>query len=287
MNQDNSCLNRRRWISPPVLSAIAFCALSALSSTTVAQSFEGYTEPFRVVNVATSETGIVATVRVQEGDYVQKGEELATLDSDLHQVMLAIAAEQMKAVGRLQAAQSELSVKEQRLEKLIQLRDEGNARQEEVERTQADVEIATSQVEAIHEELKVRKLEHERARLQLARRTIRAPLDGVITKSLKAEGEFVAPNDPVLFTIASLDPILANHSLPSKQISAFRVGQNVEVTIETSGRRVQGVVEMISPVTDAGSGTVPIKIRIANPEGRIRSGERCILELPAQPHAES
>jgi multidrug efflux pump subunit AcrA (membrane-fusion protein) len=51
----------------------------------------GLTEPFRVVNVATTETGVVSTVTPREGDAVRKGEVLAT-DNDLHLTVLAIAA---------------------------------------------------------------------------------------------------------------------------------------------------------------------------------------------------
>ncbi len=250
-----------------------------------AQTIEGFTEPFRVANVATTETGVVMTVIVREGDVVQKGQPLATLDSDLHLTVLAIAAEQMKAVGRLRSAQAELELQQGKLEKLTLLREDGHARQEEVERTQAAVDIAQSQVLSIREELAVRKLEHERATLQLARRTIRAPLDGVITKTVKSEGEFVGPNDPVLFTIAKLDLLLANFSIPSSYLATVRIGQEVEVVVEASGKRVRGIVDLISPITDAGSGTVPIKVRLENPQGRIRSGERCLLEIPSRSDA--
>ncbi|MBC7852806.1 MAG: efflux RND transporter periplasmic adaptor subunit, partial [Pirellulaceae bacterium] len=194
-----------------------------------------------------------------------------------------IAAEQMKAVGRLQSAQSELELQQNKLDKLTLLREKGHARQEEVERTRADVAIARSHVLQVQEELAVRKLEHEKASLQLARRTIRAPLDGVITKTIKSEGEFVAPNDPVLITIAKLDPLLANFAVPSGQLTAIRVGGEVEVVIEASGKRVRGVVQSISPITDAASGTVPIKVRLDNPKGFFRSGERCLLTIPSLP----
>ncbi len=262
------------------------CLLSVLSAggpAAALETLEGFTEPFRVVNVATTETGVVARVLVHEGDFVRKGQELATLDSDLHLTMLAITVEQMKAIGRLQSAQAELELQQSKLEKLTLLRERGHARQEEVERTRTDVAICRSHVLSIQEDLAVRKLEHEKASLQLARRTIRAPLDGVITKTTKSEGEFVAPNDPVLITIAKLDPLLANFSVPSSQLAAMHVGREVDVVLEASGSRVRGVVETISPVTDAGSGTVPIKVRLDNPKGLFRSGERCLLAIPSLP----
>ena len=136
--------------------------LTAVGPAAAVETLEGFTEPFRVVNVATTETGVVARVLVREGDLVKKGQELAALDSDLHLTVLAIAAEQMKAVGRLQSAQSELELQQNKLDKLTLLREKGHARQEEVERTRADVAIARSHVLSIQEELAVRKMEHGR-----------------------------------------------------------------------------------------------------------------------------
>jgi hypothetical protein len=39
-------------------------------------------------------------------------------------------------------------------------------------------------------------------------------------------------------------------------------------------------VEFISPVIDAESGTIRVKVRVNNSENRVRSGERCTLRLP-------
>lgn len=276
----------RRWHQPSVIAGFLIPALIAVApAAAVAESLEGFTEPFRVVNVATTETGVVDRVLVREGEWVKKGQELAILDNDLHLTLLAIAAEQMNASGRMQSAQSEMELQQRRLDKLMLLREKGHAREEEVERARADSAIAKAQVLAIQEDLAVRRLEHEKASLLLARRTIRAPLDGVITKAVKAEGEFVAPNDPVLFTIAKLDPLLANFSVASINLSTIRIGQEIQVVMEASGQRVSGIVETIAPVTDAGSGTVPIKVRINNPKGLFRSGERCILEISILPRA--
>ena len=40
-------------------------------------------------------------------------------------------------------------------------------------------------------------------------------------------------------------------------------------------------IEFISPVADAESGTLLVKLRVDNPKGEYRSGMRCTLELPA------
>jgi multidrug efflux pump subunit AcrA (membrane-fusion protein) len=45
-------------------------------------------------------------------------------------------------------------------------------------------------------------------------------------------------------------------------------------------RSLEGTIEFISPVTDAESGTVRVKVRMDNRSGLFRSGQRCSLQLP-------
>jgi RND family efflux transporter MFP subunit len=245
-----------------------------------ASHVDGFTEPYRSVNVSTTETGIIRTIEVHEGDAVEAGQVLATLDSEVHAALLAIAEENMNAQGRLDASRAELELRSNRLEKLEDLRLKGFARQEEVERARADVAIAKAQVVSAREELLVRKLEYEKIKIQLERRTVRAPLAGVVTVVHKEPGEFVAPNAPELLKLVQLDWLLAVFSIPSHQALLLTAGQTVIVRLADGLRPLEGTIEFISPVTDAESGTVRVKVRMDNRSGLFRSGQRCSLQLP-------
>lgn len=286
MNSTRFILPTRWQFTPPT--TLVVVALVLLSATVVkGEQLDGFTEPYLTTNVATAETGLVMTVSARDGDVVKKGQILAILDNDVHLALLAIAAEQMNSLGKLDTARAELELQERKLEKLKTLREKGLARPEELERTRTDVAIARAQLAAIQEDLAVRKLEHERTRLQLERRTIRAPHDGIIAKMHKQEGEFVAPHEPVLFTLVQLDPLWATFSVPSHLLGAIRHRQKVLVGIAGNAARVPGVIDQISPITDAESGTVRIKVRIENPQGLYRSGERCTLPITSAPQSAS
>jgi RND family efflux transporter MFP subunit len=240
---------------------------------------DGFTEPYRTVNVAAVETGTIKSISVREGDPVEKGQVLAQLDNELYLALLAIADESMRAQGQLKSAQAELEMRCQRLEKLEELRTQGHARQEEVERARADVAIGDARVLSAKEVLEVKRLEYEKVKVQLERRVIRAPLSGTVNVLYKDEGEFVAPNDPYVLEIVELDPLLATFSVPSYLAVRLQVAQSVPVFLDDASQFVQGTIELISPVTDAESGTVRVKIRIPNAEGKYRSGERCTLQI--------
>jgi RND family efflux transporter MFP subunit len=253
----------------------------ALWSAGIARAgeYDGFTEPYRKVNVASVETGTIKSLDVQEGAAVEKGQVVARLDDDLYVSLVAIADESMRAQGTLKSAEVELDMRRERWEKLNKLRAEGHARQEEVDRAWADVEIADARVLSAKELMEVKRLEYEKAKIQLARRSIVAPLAGVVNTIHKNEGEFVAPNDPYVVEIVALNPLLATFSLPSQDAAHLHQGDTVPVYLDSADGLVQGQVETIAAVTDAESGTTRVKVRIANDQRKFRSGERCTLQL--------
>jgi RND family efflux transporter MFP subunit len=247
---------------------------------------DGFTEPYQTIDVAAAEPGILTDIKVREGDAVREGQLLATLDHDVMLALLAIAEQGMRATGALDAARAELRLRQSRLEKLEMLRSEGHARQEEVERARTDVAIAESQVRTAQEDQLIRKLEYEKIKVQIEHRMLRAPLDGVISRIEKDKGEYVAPSDPHVMTLVQLNPLSATFSLTVAQAAQLAVGQKVTLRpldaldeVSPLETPLEAVVEFIAPVTDAESGTVRVKVRIENPDGQHRSGERCSLEL--------
>jgi RND family efflux transporter MFP subunit len=262
-----------------ILGALIVAPLAASAQTT---EVEGLTEPYRAINVAAPEPGVISRIIVQEGTAVRHGQVLASLDNEVHLATLAIAQKNMECVGGLNSAIAELQLRKDRLEKLEVLRAKGHARQEEVDRARAELTIAEAKLLSVQEDLAIKKLEYEKIKAQLERRVIRAPADGVITKLFKDEGEYAAPNDATLFTIVQLNRLRAVFSVPSPAAHDLRIEQTVQISFPDLPSPARGVIEFVSPVTDAESGTVRVKICIDNMEGTYRGGERCTLELPKE-----
>tara|TARA_R110002111_G_scaffold1162_2_gene8219 strand:- start:14767 stop:15585 length:819 start_codon:yes stop_codon:yes gene_type:complete len=251
--------------------------LFCIPSPALASDMEGYTEPYRIIRVATDETGIVEKVYISEGQAVEKGVPLISLNNDIQNALLAIAEQNMNAQGRLESAQAELQLRNERLKILQSLRLEGNARQEEVERAKYEENVAKANIQTVKEDLVARKLEYEKIKTQIKRRTIRAPISGVVNLIHKEQGEFVAPNSPETMTLVQIDKLLAYFTLTTQQASQMKIDDTVNIRFCISHFKTEGTVEYISPVTDAQSGTVLVKVRIDNRNGKFRSGERCCI----------
>ncbi len=71
----------------------------------------GLTEPFRNIDVAATEAGVLAELLVKEGDTVKQGDELARLNCESLTALLAISKQSMESKGRLLAVQAELKLR--------------------------------------------------------------------------------------------------------------------------------------------------------------------------------
>jgi len=251
--------------------------LALVSGRCLADDIQSFTEPYRTINLAAAESGIVIGLNVEEGDSVEKDQALADLNQDVLKAGVEIARSHRDAVSGLKSAESELKLRSERLRKLRELRQNENASEEEVNRAQLEFEVAEARVLQVREQLEIKRLEYERIRLQLALRTVRSPIDGVVTEVYRDIGEFVSPADPVVMTIVQLNPLRATFPVPIADVKSLRKGQTISVKVEGVAKTVKAQVELVSPVINADSQTVRVKVELPNPGYRIRSGAKCFF----------
>lgn len=236
---------------------------------------EGFAEPYRTVQVASPEPGIVAEVHVREGSRVAKGDLLVELDTGTLEIALAIAKTRRDATGRQRAAHAELTLRAQRRAKLEELLAKGNASLEEVDRAIADEEIAAATLASVEEDRQANALEVDRIAEQIDRLRVRAPLDGRVTRVLREPSEHLSLSQPGVVTLVQLNPLRVVMFAPIVRIEAIQEKEKVTVRFTDLSRDVDGTVEYISPVSDAQSGTVEVHIVVPNGDESIRGGSRC------------
>jgi RND family efflux transporter MFP subunit len=259
---------------------------SLLLFSTVASSaeIEGFSEPWRTIDIAAADSGIVAELLVSEGTTVAAGELLGQLHLSVHEAALAAACKAAESQGRLQSAQADLKLKADRLQKLQGLLENKHASQEEVDRAVLERDIAAAQLLAVQEDLELRLLEQQRIAAQLEQRRFRSPISGIVSKIDKEPGEFVSANDPVILQIVQLDQLRLVFSVPAEHIPALRKLDTVRIRCGELPEPIAAKIDFISPLIDPQSSTVRVKVRLPNPEGLYPCGTRCwlILDQPQQ-----
>ena len=238
----------------------------------------GFTEPYRSVEVAAPESGTIEDIVVRQGQLVKKGDVIAVLDQDVLLASLEIAKAKAESTAKLDAAKIELLLKQRRLDNFYRL-GKDNSSNEEVERARADTDLARSTVLAAQEELKLNALEMKRIQVQLDRRTIRSPIDGVVTRLHHEVGEFIPQTDPKVATIVDLNRLRVVFHPPTRLVEMLDPKAPVPVRLLRTNEVVQAEIEYVSPVTNADSGSVRVEVIFDNSSGKHRSGMRSALSL--------
>lgn len=259
---------------------VTFVLALTVCQRATAATVEGFAEPFRQIELATgAETGVLSEILVREGSQVREGQIVAVMDNRVLKVTLEIAARRAEFDGRLNAALAEQSMRQRRLERLRELRQQGHASPAEIDRAEADAAIADAQVKLSLEERELARLECEHIRAQIEQRRLRSPINGVVVEVFREAGESIFFSDPRVMTLVQLHPLRVKFPVSIIQSQNFRVGDRVPIQLPEFRVTVDAEVELISPVLDAKSGTVLVTCLIDNQDGKYRSGMRCLLKV--------
>jgi len=181
--------------------------------------------------------GRIASVRVDAGSTVKKGDILVELDAERPKLELE------RARARFQS----LAEKHQMLGQLVKT---GNA--------------STTEAKAAEMEYRVAQADLQLAELALQGTRIVAPMDGTITNWNVQVGQYVAVGQS-LGTVADLRRVLALVSLPPQEVNKLAVGRRCQIKLESLGETYQGAVGRIEP-TITQSGTINVYVTIDPPE---------------------
>lgn len=197
-------------------------------------------------------TGLVKTVLVEEGDHVEAGQVLATLDTERQRIQLA----QGKAdLGQLK---SEM----ERMEKMYQRK---LVSADVYDKLKWQLESMTAAVQM--QELSLRDTE------------IRAPISGVIARRYVKVGQLITEySSKALFHVVSQQRLEAVINLPEHQLQRAKVGQTAYLNFAGMPQH-QAQIVRISPVVDATSGTARVTIGIENNDLVLKAGMFAQVEL--------
>jgi RND family efflux transporter MFP subunit len=259
---------------------LALAATLGPTSLKAEGGIEGFTAPYRQIELAVGEPGVLTMVAVQPGSQVEPGQIVAQLDTSVLERTLDIARQRSESLGALRAAQAELDLHRKYHQQLSQLKDRGHATQREIDRAAADVKVAEARVAIAEEELALQRLECKRIEAQIERRIVRSPVRGVVSEVFCDVGESFSGSDPRMVTIVQLDRLRAKFSLEPSLAMHLKAGQTLPLSLGGDSRLLSGTIEAVAPVMDAKSATVEVTVVIENADQLIPSGARCWLHVP-------
>ena len=187
----------------------------------------------RSLDVLARASGEVVEVLVEEGDAVREGQLLAQLDPSDARLTLAEAQAHYDNIQRKYARTAELAK-------------HGGVTDQELENQRYQIELRTIAL--------------DRSRQQLADTEVRSPITGIVGERSVNRGATISANTR-LFHVLDLDPLLAVIHIPAAGRQSLRAGQGVQIQA-AGGVQASGVIDRISPVVEAESGTVKVTVQL-------------------------
>ena len=222
-------------------------------------SLIGTTEAAAESMVASEVSGIVENFPAKEGDFVKKGRLIVKLSSEETNLRIKGArAQRDKIRESLLFAEKELG----RFTKLKESNSIASNKYDEV----------LYNYNSLTQELKRSEAEIESLLYELKRKEVFAPISGFISKEHTEVGEWINAGGPVV-TIVDLERIKINVDVPERYAVLLSSKSDVKVSIKSlPGKQLAGKVQSVLPSGNAGSRTYPVRIFIANPGLKIKSG---------------
>jgi membrane fusion protein (multidrug efflux system) len=189
--------------------------------------------------------GEIVALHVEEGDFVEEGEVLATLDGE------RLRLEMLAALADLQQAQAED-------ERNVDLAERGLISAAAFDNLQYDLEA----LEATYE---LKRLMHGYSK-------IRAPISGVVAAREVKPGQHLAVDD-VAFRITDPSELIAHLQIPQAELKKFAAGHTATVEVAAMPEHAfPAKIERISPTIDTRNGTFRATAIIDNAAGELAPG---------------
>ncbi|MDO4435453.1 MAG: efflux RND transporter periplasmic adaptor subunit [Cardiobacteriaceae bacterium] len=219
--------------------------------------------------------GIVKARHFKEGSKVEAGQALYQIDDALYQ------ANVQSALAQLAQAQANKTLAQSNLNRHSQLVKEQAVSKQVYDQSQAQLKVADANIEAAKAGVKL-------AEINVAYAKVKAPISGVIGRSLVSEGALV--NSGVqMANIQQLDPMTVNIYQTASEAMAMnrrlreQSALEVPITLSFEDGQVyphEGKLLFTEQTVEASTGEVLLRAEIPNPDGLLLPNLYVRVEVP-------
>ncbi len=256
-------------------------ATQAQQKTTavVVRSF-GDVEAYANVEIKAQVTGVLMQVHFTEGQMVQKGDLLLSIDPRQPQAALKMAQ------ANLEKDQAQLKNAEREATRQTELLQKGFTSQDQYD-------TAMTAVETLRAAVSSDKAAIEFAALQLDYCSICSPVDGCAGCLLVHQGNLIKANDVSVVSVRQLDPIYVSFRVPEQYLPAIRsemARHELDVAVTPSGEGsepVHGTLSFVDNTVDPDNRMIHLRATFANPDRRLWPGQyaEVVLTIAREPNS--
>lgn len=242
-------------------------------------AYIGRVEAVEDTNITAQVSGYLKARHFEEGQFVEKGALLYTIEPSSFEAQVASAK---ASLAQAKASLKKAELDHQRGKNLLP---RGSISQSEFDALTAGLLGAQAQLEAANAQLKL-------ADVNLSYTQIRAPFSGRISDSKVSTGDLVSPSSGILTTLVSLDPIHTAFSISERERLALGIerikgdgstpsaGVEVQLQLENGKEYPHlGRLDYLGNRIDTKTGTIALRAVVANPDHQLLPGQHIKVNL--------
>ncbi len=197
------------------------------------------------VTISAEIPGRLKEIHFAEGQPVEKGAPLFSLDDSVYRAQLA-------------DAEAKLKLAEQTYKRTSQLFSSKYATAQSADEAVSNLAVAKAAVEL--------------AGVQLEKTRIVAPFSGIIGLRQVSVGEYITAGR-ALVNLEAIDPVKADFRVPEKFLPAIKVGQTIRIGVDAfPGETFDGKVYAIDPRIDVAGRSLLVRAKVPNKDQQLRPG---------------
>ncbi len=269
----SSCSTEQPEKAPPIetIRNISVLAAQQTQSPDLLEAL-GTVHAAQTSDLASEMMGNIVKLSTHEGEHVQRGQVLATIDDSQPKAAVERAtAASSAAQQQLVAAESDLALAESTLKRYQNLYERKSVSPQEFDEVKAREQAALARRDMAKAGQAQAQAALSQARTSLDYTRIRAPFDGVVTAKKADAGALASPGMPI-FTVEDVRRYRLEASVNENDLRYVRAGQQVVVAIDAlDNASLQGKIAEIVPAADPASRSFLVKIDLPI-DTRLRSG---------------
>lgn len=195
--------------------------------------------------VVAKTSGVLLQLLTEEGEQVKAGEVLARIDPDRARLEVA------RAEATLRKLQAEFARSQELFERKL---------------------VAADAHERLRFDVASQRAAWDLAKLELSYTNVVAPISGVVAQRMVKNGNLIQLNQ-TMFRIVNIERLEAVLNVPERELGKLETGLAVTLGVDAlPGQKFEGVIDRISPVIDAATGTFRATARFEAGKGRLKPG---------------
>jgi RND family efflux transporter MFP subunit len=261
--------------------SISGVSVATLTPASIEEYYEavGTVRADHTSTIASRMMGTVTSLLVKEGDTVENGQLLLTLDDrDVVQKVKAAEAGYQEATKALESVKQNRELTGITYERYKKMFEEKAISRQEMDQFETQKKVAGLEHERVQEMVNRAAAGLSEAKIFLGFTQVKSPVKGRVTEKKTEVGSMAVPGIPLL-TLEDIAAFHAEVTIDESLSGKLRTGMSVLVSIEAIDRQIPGKIKEILPVVDSLSRSFIVKVSLSG--AGLRSGLYARVKIPS------